>query len=426
MERRLSQQERRISSVSQRPEMQNSRRMSQDGNESASQNRISKRSGGEWQQERKYHRANQEQRRPDREYGASRNAQNSRIRSNREARRGRTSGGSRYADKATQVRNFSGKGRRPIGRKKRRRNKQPLIILILLVLIVCLLAAVALVYSRKRQTEQAQSEIQKLQSTVDLSMLVSPYAILLDGESDTVLASKKGDEKIFPASMVKIMTVLTAIRSISDLDASTTMSADFYDELYAKDASRAGFEPGEEAKIRDLLYGALLPSGAECCMQLAIEAAGSEDAFVGMMNQNALEMGLTQTHFTNVTGLHNEEQYSTPHEIGEILRTALKNKTFYQVFTTHSYTVQPTSVHPDGFTFWSSLFKNITDDSVNGGKIMGGKTGYTDEAGHCLASMAKINGKEYILVTAGWAQTDDTKYHISDAFRAYNQIAPTE
>ena len=324
------------------------------------------------------------------------------------------------------MRNFSGKGRRPIGRKKRRRNKQPLIILILLVLIVCLLAAVALVYSRKRQTEQAQSEIQKLQSTVDLSMLVSPYAILLDGESDTVLASKKGDEKIFPASMVKIMTVLTAIRSISDLDASTTMSADFYDELYARDASRAGFEPGEEAKIRDLLYGALLPSGAECCMQLAIEAAGSEDAFVEMMNQNALEMGLTQTHFANATGLHNEEQYSTPHEIGEILRTALKNKTFYQVFTTHSYTVQPTSVHPDGFTFWSSLFKNITDDSVNGGKIMGGKTGYTDEAGHCLASMAKINGKEYILVTAGWAQTDDTKYHISDAFRAYNQIAPTE
>ncbi len=285
------------------------------------------------------------------------------------------------------------------------------------MLIVCLAAGIALVHSRKKRSDQAQAEskVQELQKTVDLSMLVSPYAILLDGESGSVLASKKGDEKIFPASMVKIsMTVLTAIRSISDLDATTTMSADFYDELYAQDASRAGFEPGEEAKLRDLLYGALLPSGAECCMQLAIEAAGSEDAFVELMNQNALDMGLVQTHFTNATGLHNEDQYSTPHEIGEILRTALKNKTFYQVFTTHSYTVQPTAVHPDGFTFWSSLFKNITDDSVNGGKLMGGKTGYTDEAGHCLASMAKINGKEYILVTAGWAQTDDTKYHISD------------
>ena len=375
MERRQSQQERRIPSASSKPEIPNDRRTARSSEKSAWQSRTNNKRGD-----------------------------------------GRTSGGSRYADKRIAVKRASGKGRRPAGRKRRRRNRQLLIILFLFVLIVCLAAGIALVHSRKKRSDQAQAEsqVQKLQKTVDLSMLVSPYAILLDGESGSVLASKKGDEKIFPASMVKMMTVLTAIRSISDLDATTTMSADFYDELYAQDASRAGFEPGEEAKLRDLLYGALLPSGAECCMQLAIEAAGSEDAFVELMNQNALDMGLVQTHFTNATGLHSEDQYSTPHEIGEILRTALKNKTFYQVFTTHSY------------TFWSSLFKNITDDSVNGGKLMGGKTGYTDEAGHCLASMAKINGKEYILVTAGWAQTDDTKYHISDAFRAYNQIAPEE
>lgn len=387
MERRQSQQERRIPSASSKPEIPNDRRTARSGEKSVWQSRTNNKRGDS-----------------------------------------RTSGGSRYADKATPVKGASGRGRRLVGRKRRHRNRQLLIILFLLVLIVCLAAGIALVHSRKKRSDQAQAEskVQELQKTVDLSMLVSPYAILLDGESGSVLASKKGDEKIFPASMVKMMTVLTAIRSISDLDATTTMSADFYDELYAQDASRAGFEPGEEAKICDLLYGALLPSGAECCMQLAIEAAGSEDAFVELMNQNALDMGLVQTHFTNATGLHSEDQYSTPHEIGEILRTALKNKTFYQVFTTHFYTVQPTAVHPDGFTFWSSLFKNITDDSVNGGKLMGGKTGYTDEAGHCLASMAKINGKEYILVTAGWAQTDDTKYHISDAFRAYNQIAPEE
>lgn len=387
MERRQSQQERRIPSASSKPEIPNDRRTARSSEKSAWQSRTNNKRGD-----------------------------------------GRTSGGSRYADKRIPVKGASGKGRRPAGRKRRRRNRQLLIILFLLVLIVCLAAGIALVHSRKKRSDQAQAEskVQELQKTVDLSMLVSPYAILLDGESGSVLASKKGDEKIFPASMVKMMTVLTAIRSISDLDATTIMSAGFYDELYAQDASRAGFEPGEEAKLCDLLYGALLPSGAECCMQLAIEAAGSEDAFVELMNQNALDMGLVQTHFTNATGLHSEDQYSTPHEIGEILRTALKNKTFYQVFTTHFYTVQPTAVHPDGFTFWSSLFKNITDDSVNGGKLMGGKTGYTDEAGHCLASMAKINGKEYILVTAGWAQTDDTKYHISDAFRAYNQIAPEE
>ena len=145
------------------------------------------------------------------------------------------------------------------------------------------------------------------------------------------------------------------------------------------------------------------------------------------MNTKAQELGLTDTHFTNVTGLHNDDQYSTSHEIGKILQAALKNKTFYEVITTHSYTAKATQQHPDGFTFWSTMFKNMTDEVVNGGEIIGGKTGYTDEAGHCLASAAKINGRIYILVTAGWAQnTDSATYHISDAFLAYNQIAPPE
>ena len=105
------------------------------------------------------------------------------------------------------------------------------------------------------------------------------------------------------------------------------------------------------------------------------------------------------------------------------MRTALKNKTFYQVFTTHSYTVQPTAVHPDGFTFWSSLFKNITDDSVNGGKLMGGKTGYTDAAGLCLASLAVVNGKEYILVTLGAPGNHATEQtNIMDAVQVYRRL----
>lgn len=260
--------------------------------------------------------------------------------------------------------------------------------------------------------------------TVNLDVLESPYAILLDGSTGQVIASKRGDEKIFPASMAKIMTVLTAIREIDDLDQTITMSYDFFDELYEQDASRAGFEPGEEAVVRDLLYGALLPSGAECCIQLAILASGSEEAFAGKMNENALAMGLTQTHFVNATGLHSEEQFSTPHEIALIMQEALKDETFYQVFTTHHYTVQPTAVHPDGFTFWSTLFKNVESSAVNGGEIMGGKTGYTSEAGHCLASMALVNDHPYLLVTAGWSQNPDPgNYHIRDAFAAYNQIA---
>ena len=136
-----------------------------------------------------------------------------------------------------------------------------------------------------------------------------------------------------------------------------------------------------------------------------------------------LRVVLEQTHFTNCTGLHDDNQYSTVEEIGLILCSALKNKTFHKVFTTQTYTVGASEVHPDGFTFSSTMFKNMESPTVIGGEIKGGKTGYTDEAGHCLASMAEIQGREYILVTAGWAADPRTsQYHINDAFIGYNAL----
>lgn len=261
------------------------------------------------------------------------------------------------------------------------------------------------------------------QVTVDLEQLDSPYAVLMDAKSGTVLGTRNGEDRIYPASMTKILTVLTAIENIKNLKATVTMDSGIYDALYAADASRAGFEPGEEVVIQDLLYGALLPSGAECCIELALQAAGSESAFVELMNQKVQKLGLSGTHFTNCTGLHSDDQYSTVTEIAEILRKALGNKTFYTVFTTKSYTAGATGIHPEGLSFQSSMFKEMESATVIGGEILGGKTGYTDEAGRCLASMAEIDGREYILVTAGWAQNPRVdSYHINDAFLGYNAL----
>ena len=309
-------------------------------------------------------------------------------------------------------RRYGGKKRRRTGRKI---SPKIFLIVFLVLLLVCGAGTIILYRSQKTSLPKG--------ITVNLDSLDSPNAVLIDADTGTVIGSKNAQTRIYPASMVKIMTVLTAIREIRNLGETVEMSYDYYDMLYARDASRAGFEPGEKAIIRDLLYGALLPSGAECCMDLALQAAGSESAFVELMNQNASKLGLTQTQFTNCTGLHDEGQYSTPAEIAAILQDALKNKTFYKVFTTKSYTVEATEVHPDGFTFQSSMFKGMQSPTVIGGEILGGKTGYTDDAGHCLASMAKIGGREYILVTAGWAQNPRVdQYHINDAFLAYNEL----
>ncbi len=302
--------------------------------------------------------------------------------------------------------------------RRRRRNERlrRLLPVFLLTLVIVCFGGTLLLY--RISQHRAAPEI-----TVDLEQLDSPYAVLLDRNSGKILASKKGSERIYPASLVKIMTVLTALENLKDLKKTVTLSYEYFQELYDRDASRAGFEPGETARIIDLMYGAILPSGAECCRELALQCSGSEEEFVALMNEKAEKLGLTGSHYCNSTGLHDPDQYATVEDIAHLLDAALKNKTFYKIITSESYTVPASDVHPDGFTIHGSMFSAISDPSLPGGRILGGKTGYTDNAGRCLASFAEINGREYILVTAGFpAEPRSEQYHIDDAFRAYRQI----
>jgi D-alanyl-D-alanine carboxypeptidase (penicillin-binding protein 5/6) len=214
------------------------------------------------------------------------------------------------------------------------------------------------------------------------------------------------------------------IENTSDLDEEIEVPWDIHQTLYDEDATMAGFEPGEIAKIRDLLYGILLPSGAESALALANKVSGSEMAFVDLMNQKAQQLGMDQTHFVNATGLHDEDHYSTVEDLSILLRYALHNEIFRTVFTSSRYSVQPTNRHPHGFTFWSTLFTHMESAEVPSGEILGGKTGYTEEAGQCLASLARINDREYILVTAGAnGKPLGEQLHILDAVDVYGQIS---
>ncbi|MEE1114864.1 MAG: D-alanyl-D-alanine carboxypeptidase, partial [Eubacterium sp.] len=192
---------------------------------------------------------------------------------------------------------------------------------------------------------------------------------------------------------------------------------------YEQGAAMAGFLGGETVPIRDLLYGTMLPSGAEACTALANIVAGSEADFVTMMNAKAQELGMNTTNFVNCTGLFDVNHVSSCADLAILLQTALQNSDFRSVFTTHVYTCTPTSQHATGLTLNSTLFSNLSSSTLdNGTTIEGGKTGYTDEAGRCLASMAKSqNGTEYILVTTG-AFSDGSAPHISDAITIYSQL----
>lgn len=259
---------------------------------------------------------------------------------------------------------------------------------------------------------------------VTLDGLNSPHAILLRADSGEVLAEKDADSTIYPASMTKMMTALLAIEANPDLDTPVTLPEEIFPALQAQNASLAGFQAGETATVRDLLYGAMLPSGAECCEALAREVSGSEEAFAARMNQKAAELGMTATHFCNPTGLHDPEHVSTVRDMARLTEAALQNETFRKLFTTERYTVPATNCHTQGFTMHSTLLSQLDGTELHSGRILGGKTGYTGEAGLCLASLAEVKGREYILVTAGAGGDHSTApYHIEDAVTVYRRVS---
>lgn len=214
------------------------------------------------------------------------------------------------------------------------------------------------------------------------------------------------DAQLPPASLTKIMTVYTALQYIRNLNAKAPIDAPSFAKLDDENASTAGFVAGEQTTFRDLLYGTLLRSGAECAISLAVNTAGSEDAFVAKMNRNAQKMGLHHTHFTNTTGLDDNNLMSTAHEIGQMLRQALTNETFRKIFCTASYNSSKTDKHPKGITIKSTVLSHLTPDEQQGFTILGGKSGTTDNAGLCWATLVEKNKKHYIVVTMGVPYTD--------------------
>jgi len=259
---------------------------------------------------------------------------------------------------------------------------------------------------------------------LDIS-LNSTNAFLTNFDTGEILLNQNGTTRMYPASLVKMMTALVAIENISDLNEAVTLNESIFQQTYAANATTAGFLPGDSIRAMDLLYGLLLPSGAECAVGLAQHIAGSEHAFVALMNQKAREIGMNNTHFTNTTGLHEAAQHSTAKDMTILLRYALENEIFYQIITSTRHSTAGTSLQPGGITFHSTLFSRIDSQESRGRMILGGRTGFTSQAGQNLASFARVDGTKYILVTAG-AQTNGNHLtqalHIDDAFAVYGAI----
>ncbi len=316
-------------------------------------------------------------------------------------------------------------------RRKKRKSNPPMLLLLLLLVVIAVLGYKYLPESQQlaekisgdRTGTVSQLKPETRPTSVSVGRLNSSQAILVRLKDQKILMAKNSEEKVYPASLTKIMTAILAIENLPDLQEKIQLPPAIFQGLYQANASMTGFQPEEQVSAMDLLYGVMLPSGAESCVGLAERIAGSEGKFALLMNQKAAELGMNHTHFENATGLHAENHYTTVKDLAVLLSYALQNDLFREVFTASRYSTPPTNKHPGGITFYSTMFSALSSPKIAGGEILGGKTGYTDEAGLCLASLAQVGKEQYILITAGAKGNHDSEqYNISDALAVYNSL----
>lgn len=259
-----------------------------------------------------------------------------------------------------------------------------------------------------KQDEESQDKKETFKAVADedtvslTDEIASAHAILIDVDQERIVGRKDADSQIVPASMTKVLTILVAAEQIEDLDAQYTISQDVIDYCFKNDCSNAGFEAGEQVSVRDLFYATILPSGADAALSLADYVAGSNEAFVELMNQKLAQLGIDESaHFTNCIGVYEQNHYCTTYDMAIIMEAAIHNELCREVMSAHTYTTSKSEYHPDGITL-SNWFLRRIEDKDSGGIVLCAKTGYVLESENCAVSMAESkSGKEYICVTAG-------------------------
>ncbi len=231
--------------------------------------------------------------------------------------------------------------------------------------------------------------------------IAAPSAILMDAATGTVLFEKNAHEKLAPASVTKVMTLLLVMEALESGRISWGDTVTASDHAAGKGGSQVYLEPGEQMSMDEMLKSVVVSSANDCATALAEHIAGSEAAFVEMMNARAAELKLTDTHFVNCTGLDDEpsaaEHLTSAHDIAVMSRELLKHDDIRRYMTIWMDTVR------DGRFGLSNTNKLVRFYEGTTGL----KTGYTSTAGHCLSASAKRDGIELIAVVLHCASSTD-------------------
>lgn len=256
-------------------------------------------------------------------------------------------------------------------------------------------------------------------NTIFADEINSPYYGVYNAENMELLIGENTQERIAIASITKIMTAIVTIDNVDDVNSKTTIDME---KIYGKvdeDLVTAGILDEEELSYYDLLATMLVPSGADSAVYLQNTVFGDENVFIDKMNEKAQEIGMYNTHFSNVTGLDDENNYSTIEDVAKMMNYARNNDTLKEIMSLKTYTTT------DGYITVKSTISNLSSKAgITTHLILGGKTGTTGDAGICLASFSRDEKEDVdlIAVVTGTNMYSSTPYNVIDSEKLYEEV----
>ncbi len=255
----------------------------------------------------------------------------------------------------------------------------------------------------------------------DAPQIAAKGYVLMDFHSGKILASKEADTKLSPASLTKMMTSYVIGQELARGNISPDDDVVISKNAWAKnfpDSSKMFIEVGTTVKVEDLNRGIIIQSGNDACVAMAEHIAGSEDAFVDLMNAWASSLQMTNTHFANVHGLDDPNLYSTPHDMAKLGQALIRDvPDEYKIYSEQKYTYNGITQYNRNGLLW--------DKSMN---VDGIKTGHTSNAGYSLVSSATEGQMRLVAVVMGTkdanARKSESKKLLSYGFRFFETVAP--
>ena len=260
-------------------------------------------------------------------------------------------------------------------------------------------------------------EISDIYAVVDEEKIHSSNVGVYNIEEMSLIYGKNIDERISIASITKVMTAIVAVENVEDVYDSVKVDYNKISKWLYEDLSIAGIYDGQELTYYDLIATMLIPSGADSAIFIASSIFKNYNEFINKMNEKASELGMNSTHFSNPVGYDDENNYSTIEDVAIMMKYALENNTLKDILTMKKYTTSDNKL-----TVYSTLDSLAIKYGVQIDKIIGGKTGTTQNAGRCLASFSDDEGVPLLVIVVGSPLYSNMPYNLIDTEYLYNII----